>query len=252
MSEVKNHKYTQTLDEAVRTLVSTRHASAGSLVTMPVMYPSGSAVVLEVSMNGKRCFVSDMGTAFEESQMMGSNRYFKSEANRIAERYGIKFDGQLMFVAEVPIENIQGALVVVANASGDAARAAANKQTERHEHDAKEMLYERLLSVYRTKDVAKDAEAIGQSNHRWKISVLVKDSVNTWMFEPVSGFYITAVGTAAKFHDFAALESPPSRISVIKSRDDIGDFYGLVAGASTKIVYANEPDSTFERLLEAA
>ena len=252
MSEVKLHKNIQTLDEAVRALVSTRHASAGSLVTMPVMYPSGSAVVLEVSMHGNRCFVSDMGTAFEESEMMGANRYFKSEAKRIAERYGIKFDGRLMFVAEAPIENIQGALVVVANASGDAARAAANKQSERHEHDEKEMLYERLLSVYRTKVVAKDAEAIGQSNHKWRISVLVKDHVNTWMFEPVSGFYITAVGTAAKFHDFAALESPPSRISVIKSREDIGDFYGLVAGASTKVVYANEPDATFEKLLEAA
>ncbi len=243
--EVKTHSKLTSIDEAVKNLVSTRHALAGSLVTMPVMYPSGSSVVLEVSIQGDKCFVSDMGTASEEAEMMGTSRYFKSEATRIAAGYGIKFDGRMMFVVEVPVENVQGALVIVANASGDAARAAANKQAERHEYDAKEMLYERLLSVYRTKDVAKDAEAIGNSNHKWKISVLVKDHIRTWMFEPVSGYYITAVGTAAKFHDFAVLENPPARISVIKSREDIGDFFGLVAGASSKVIQSTEPDSSF-------
>ena len=252
MIEIKIHSNSKSVDEAVRSLVSTRHALAGSLVTMPVMYPSGASVVLEVAVHGDRCFVSDMGTAFEEAEMMGTSRYFKSEAARIAVGYGIRFDGRLMFVAEVPIDNVHGAMVVVANASGDAARAASNKQSERHEHDAKELLYERLVSVYQNRHVAKDAEAIGQSNHKWKISVLVRDRASTLMFEPVSGYYITAVGTAAKFHDFAALECPPTRIAVIKSREDIGDFFGLVAGASSKVVHASEPDSTFIGLLNAA
>lgn len=252
MMNTKTHSYSTLLDTAVRDLVSTRHALAGSLVTMPIIYPSGATVVLEVSIHGETCFVSDMGAASEEAEMMGTSRYFKSEATRIAESYGIRFDGRLMFVAEVPVDCIQGAMVIVSNASGDAARSAANKQAERHEHDVKQMLYERLVSVYRTADVAKDAEAIGHSNHKWKISVLVRDRIGTWMFEPVSGHYVTAVGTAAKFHDFAFLENPPSRIAVIKSREDVGDFFGLIAGASSKVVQSSEPDATFAKLLEVA
>jgi hypothetical protein len=252
MMEFKIHSSSGILDKVVRSLVSARHALAGSLVTMPVIYPSGASVVLEVSISGDSCFVSDMGAAQEEADMMGTGRYFKAEAARIAESYGIRFDGHLMFVAEVPVDHVRGAMIVVANASGEAARAAANKQSERHEHDAKQMLYERLVSVYRSGDVAKDAEVIGHSNHKWKISVLVRDSLRSLMFEPVSGHYITAVGTAAKFHDLAALENPPFRIAVIKSREDVGDYFGLIAGASTKVVQATEPDSTFVRLLEAA
>ena len=252
MMEFKVNRSRASLDEAVRQLVATTHYAGGSVVTMPVIYPSGSSVTLEVAMHGERCFVTDMGNAFDEAEMMGSGRYFRSEATRIAEVCQIKFDGRLMFVAEVPIDRVRGAMVIVANASADAARAAANKQAERHEHDAKEELYERLSCIYRTKDVVKDAQAIGQSNHKWKISVLVRDTVKTWMFEPVSGYYITAVGTAAKFHDFAGLETPPERIAVIKSRSDLGDYYGLIATASTKVVQASEPDSTFVRLLEAA
>jgi hypothetical protein len=252
MIELKSNTHSHALDEAVRSLISTRHALAGSLVTMPVMYPSGASVVLEVSIHGDKCFVSDMGAAYEEAEMMGTARYFKAEAARIADSYGIRFDGRLMFVAEVPVDNVRGAIVVVANASGDAARSAANKQAERHEHDTKQMLYERLVSVYPANEVSKDAEAIGQSNHKWKVSVLVRNSFRTLMFEPVSGHYITAVGTAAKFHDLAGLEVPPARIAVIKSREDIGDFYGLVAGASTKVLQITEPDSTFARLLDVA
>lgn len=240
------------IDDAVRQLVNAQHFTAGTIITMPVTYPSGSSVTLEVINQDGRCFVSDRGCAHDEAEMMGTVRYFKAEATRVAEHVGIKFDGQFMFVAEVPIDNVRGALVTVANASADSARAAASKQAENIETEAKEMLYERLSGLYTTSHVDKDAELVGQSNHKWRISVLVRDRAVNWMFEPVSGHYITAVGTAAKFHDFARLQNPPNRIAVIKSQIDLGDYYGLIAGSANKMITISAPDNEYLSILRAA
>ena len=124
MMEVKINSHRAALDDAVRHLVAAKHYAAGTIVTMPVIYPSGSSVALDVTMQGERCFVSDMGNAFDEAEMMGTSRYFKSEATRIAESYQIKFDGRIIFVEDVPFDRVGGAMVIVANASAEAARAA--------------------------------------------------------------------------------------------------------------------------------
>lgn len=241
----------QSVDEAVRRLVTTSHFAAGSIVSMPVSYPSGTTVTLEITMQQGRCFVSDRGGAFQEAEMFGAPRYFKTEAVRIAEAAGIRFDGRDMFVAEVPPENLRGAMVAVANASAEATTAAMLRAADRGDHDARENLYARLVSIYKTKDVQKDAQLIGKSNHKWRVSVLVMDKTQQWVFEPVTGNYISAVGTAAKFQDFAQIEFPPSRAAVIKSRDDMKDFYGLIAGASNRVLTMSDPDSFFEKLMAA-
>ena len=241
----------ESVDEAVRRLVTTSHFGAGSIVSMPVSYPSGSSVTLEITMQRGRCFVSDRGGGFQEAEMFGSTRYFNSEAKRIAESAGIRFDGRDMFVAEVPADNLHGAMVVVANASAEATTAAMLRAADRSEKDASDQLYDRLVSIYKEKEVEKNAHLIGQSNHEWRISVLVMDKVQRWMFEPVTGNYISAVGTAAKFHDFAGVENAPSRAAVIKSRDDMKDFYGLIAGASTKVLTMSDPDNDFLKLMAA-
>lgn len=240
------------VDETVRRLVTVSHFASGSIVSMPVTYPSGSTVALEITVQRGRCFVSDRGGGFQEADMSGATRYFKSEAARIAESFGIRFDGHSMFVVEVPAENLQGAMVVVANASAEAVSSAMLRAADRSDRDASDQLFERLAAIYRTKDVQKNVQLVGQSNHKWRVSVLVMDRMQQWMFEPVSGNYISAVGTAAKFHDFAGVEHSPYRAAVIKSREDMKDFYGLVAGASTKVLTMADPDETFIKLMTAA
>jgi len=183
--------------------------------------------------------------------MMGALRYFRTEAERIANSAGIRFDGRDMFVAEVPIDNVQGAMVVVANASAEATSAAALKLSERTDRDARDELYVRLLSIYRTKSVERDVELLGASNHKWRVSVLVQDTEHRWIFEPVTGHYISAVGTAAKFHDFARAANGPKRAAVIRSREDLKDFYGLISGASSRVLTMGDPDAAFESLMAA-
>ena len=242
----------ESVDDAVRRLTNVEHFHAGSLVSMPVTYPSGASVVLEIAAKGGRCFVSDRGGGHQEAELFGALRYFRAEAEGVAARAGIRFDGRDIFVAEVPKEQLRGAMVTVANCSATATKFAALRLADRADRDARDDLYIRLASLYKTRDVQKDPQFTG-ARHKWRVSVAVLDKVHRpAFFEPVTGVYISAVGTSAKFNDFAATETPPDRFGVIKSREDLGDFYGLVAGASTKLVPFTEPDRTFVELLDEA
>lgn len=240
------------VDDAVRRLVSVEHFHAGSIVSMPLRYPSGASVVLEITAQKERCFVSDRGGGFQEAELFGASRYFKGEAQRVADRAGIRFDGRDMFVAEVPRQVVRGAMIAVANCSAEATSAAAMKLAERADRDARDDLYVRLVSLYRTRDVQKDPEFQGATT-KWRVSVAVLGVPRRpAFFEPVSGAYISAVGTASKFNDFAGIEAPPDRFGIIKSPEDLGGFYSLVARASTKLLPNTAPDRTFVELLEAA
>lgn len=252
MIDFITHNIGNDVDEAVRRLVATEHFRGGSIISMPVTYPSGSTVVLEITGQNNRWFVSDRGGGFQECELFGSARYFRAEAERVAAHAGIRFDGRDMFVAEVPANTLHGALIVVANCSAEAARVTTLKAAVRDESDSRQELYERLSSIYKNKDVQKDAELIGTSNHKWRISVLVKDQRSRAFFEPVAHHYVSVVGTAAKFHDFVRVDNPPERIAVIKSRADLADFYGVISGASSKVIESTASNEEFSHLLEAA
>jgi hypothetical protein len=252
MIDFVGEKISESVDSAIHRMVVSNHFRAGSIVSMPVTYPSGSTVVIEITVQQGKCFISDRGSGYQEAELLGSSRYYKREAKRIAESVGIRFDGRDMFVAEVERSNLHGAMIVVANSSAQAVNFAAMRQAERTDKDAAEDLYFRLSSIYGEKSVAKDAEVIGASNHKWRVSVLVNRSRQRAFFEPVTSNYISVVGTAAKFHDFVRVDNPPQRIAVIKSRDEIGDFYGVVAAASSQVITMSAADRDFRDLLSAA
>jgi hypothetical protein len=56
------------------------------------------------------------------------------------------------------------------------------------------------------------------------------------VFNSVTKRYISAVGTAAKFHDFARLEIAPTRIAVVANREEIGDWIGVISSASDAVI----------------
>jgi hypothetical protein len=236
------------VESAVSRLARVEHFRGGTIVSMPMMYPSGSSVVLEIIENSGRCLVSDRGGAFSEAEMYGASRVFRKEAERAAEAADIRFDGRNMFVVDVSLDQLRGAMVVVANCSSKAASATALRHSERADRDAKEELYHRLASLYRSRDVQHDVQMRG-ARAGWRVSVAVFGGPSLVIFEPVNGVYVSAVGTAAKFQDFAQSENPPKRIGVIRSAEDLGDFYGLVANASSRLISTNSSDSEF---LEAA
>jgi hypothetical protein len=239
------------IETAIRNLISAEHFVAGSLVTMPVLYPSGSSVVLEITFQQGRYFVSDRGGGHHEAELMGVSRGFAREAERIAEDAGIRFDGRDMFVAEVGLDVLPGAMEVVANSSQMAVAFCAMRASERTERDARDILYHRLKEVYSNREVVKDAEVLGSSSHKWKIAALVREGGTTSLFEPVTNHYTSVVGIAAKFHDLARLENQPRRIAVVRNITALGDFIGVISPAASSIIEFAAPHSTYEKLLAA-
>jgi len=240
------------INAAVHSLISVEHFSAGSLVTMPVLYPSGSSVVLEVTVQNGRCFVTDRGTGRLEAELMGiSSRAFNKDASRVAEDAGIQFNGHDMFVAEVGMDTLAGAMEVVASSSQTAVAISSMRVSDRTERDAKELLIERLREVYPTHEVIRDAEFIGSSNHTWKVAALVRAPSQTATFEAVTKNYNSIVGTAAKFHDIARLEHSPRRIAVVASLAALGDYIGVISPATTSIIELGASRKKFEESIAA-
>jgi hypothetical protein len=245
MSEVMRERMETVIDAAIRKLVSVEHFRAGSFISMPLTYPSGASVVLEVFRQGEKFFVSDRGGGFQEAEFAGAARFYGREAKRLAEEAGISFDGHDMFIVEVSMGQLPGAFTVVANCSQSAANSAVLRSAERVQRDATDLLFTRLSKIFPAKLVAKDAAILGASGHQWHVSALVSKEEKRAAFEAVSHHYASVVSATAKFHDLARLEFFPSRIAVVSRKEALGDYIGVISAASTSVIEVSASDQTF-------
>lgn len=252
MIEIAKKTLIEGIDAAVRRMITAEHFHAGSIVSMPMLYPSGASVVLEMSVQASTVFVSDRGGGFQEAEFMGASRAFLREADRMASDFGIRFDGRDMFVAEVPLDRLDGAMKVVATASSQAAAAAAQKAAEKNERFAKEAMFEKLSSVFGKDSFRREVDLIGASNHKWRIDAIIDTPDRPIIFNSVTKSYVSAAGTAAKFYDLARLEMPPRRIAVVPSFAGLGDWYGVVSGAADAVLELAAANDQFQRARNAA
>ncbi len=236
---------------AVGKIARVEHFRGISLISMPSLYPSGASVQLEVSGSDGRFFISDRAGGYLEAELMSAHRIYVREAARIADQFGVKFDGRDMFVAESPLATLPSAMKIVAHCSQFAANIAASRMVEKAKSDVGEEIYERLVSIFTSKRVIKDAEILGPSSHQWHVSALVSGGSSLVVFDAVAEHPTSAVWTAAKFGDLARLENPPRRIAVAANQKKLGDMIGVIAPASTAIIDISASSKTIMQL-EAA
>lgn len=251
MIENTTRRLSDTVDEIIRDLVTAEHFQAGSVVSMPVPYPSGATVVLEIFMQREKYFVSDRGGAAQEADLMGASRNFSREATSIAQEFGIRFDGHNMFVAEAPLTSLSGAMIMVSHCSQMAASRIALKHAERAEREMKDVLFTRLRELYVSRDVVKDAEFRGASSHKWKVAVLVTDRPRTAAFETVANHYNSVTSATTKFGDISRLETPPKRFAVVRSVEALADYIGVIGPTASRIVELGSSDETYQKLMAA-
>ena len=245
MTEVTETNLTISVDEAIRKLVSVQHFDAGSIVSMPVMYPSGASVVLEISAQAGRLRVCDRGGGYQEAEFDGAIKVYGRYAARAASEAGVQFDGRDLFVADVPMDRIDGAMSVIASCSAQAAAFCAGRVAERHERFAREALFDKLAAVFGADGFTRDVPMIGASKHEWHVDAVIRGDNAFTVFNSVSKAYVSAVGTAAKFHDLARLEHAPRRIAVVSSHQDLGDWSGVIASASDAVIEIIDTNDRF-------
>src|SRR4051794_4242562 len=168
MTVLLEKEFTRVVQEVARALVATEHDAQGAFVRTPMLYPSGSTVVVRIDQGEDRYFVSDYGLGHQESDLYGAGSYYSRHARAIAEKAGVGFDNQAFFIMEASREQLPGAVVTIGNCSQEAAMRAADALAEKTFEDSKDRLYERLVIVFArevgktTKVVTKNARFRGQ------------------------------------------------------------------------------------------
>ncbi len=234
-----SQKNLQSLSATVaKELVSVEMAGENAIISVPLLYPSGSSALVNISQHGERFFLSDLGYGFQEAEMYGATGAFHKFAEKLAEHYGVAFDNQSFFVAEASRDSLPSAVTIIANCSVEAANTAALKASERRYADDSDVLYSKLVTVYPKEKVARNVQVIGSSTHRWPVAALVSTNGHEAIFEPVSKHHNSVVNAAAKFHDIARLDDGPSRVAMVKNIVEMNDYINILSQAARVIEYS--------------
>jgi hypothetical protein len=241
--------------EAIQSLVSHEQVNGETYITLPLLYPSGTSVVVRVRVDGDSYFVSDMGMGWSEVEMMGGSQHlYNGIGKKIADASGVGFDTHAFFVLQIRNEQLVGAVITIGNCSLEAAMQSAFSIAERREREENDRLYARLVTLYRPRhiDVAKEVIIRGASDHEWRASILAtRDVLHRTMFEAVSNHGNSISAVATKFLDIGRSVSAPDRIAVVKSKRELGNFLGIIAPVSTRVIEAHANDDELLSLAAA-
>jgi hypothetical protein len=249
--QVGNNDFRATIESATRALINTEFRDGSAYISTPILYPSGSTVVVRVVDNGKTYFVSDIGMGYQEAELMGASLIYGRHARTIAENAGIPFDSEAFFVIEASREQLPGAIAMVANCSQEAVALAAYKLADRRAADLAEALYERLVRIFTEKKVAKNASVIGASNTEYNVAALVTAEKKPAVFEAVANHPSSIVFADSKFHDLALLETPPISIAMVRKKKKLGTYHNLLAQVA-HVIETDVSDERIGRLARAA
>ncbi len=249
MHALNEISFKQAVETVAEELISFDHYDGGSFIQTPLLYPGGTTVVVRVE-QGEKFFVSDMGLGHQEAELMGASSAFSRHARSVAEAAGVRFDNQAFFVMEATREQLAGAVITIANCSQEAVAFAAYKVSERRTADATEILYDRLVSVFKGRRVSRNVEVVGASNYPWHVATLVSGASHgrPAIFEPVTKHYNSVVSVAAKFHDISLLERAPKRVSVVSDKADFGPWLSVLT-QSGDVIGREVSDAVIEKMV---
>ena len=253
MSANVNPGFRALVNDVAQMLVATEHRQGGSFVRTPLLYPSGATVVVRIEDGSSdRFFVSDIGLGHQEAEMMGAGNMYARNAHAIAESAGVRFDNQAFFVLEASREQLPGAVVTIANCSQEATIRAADALSEKTFEDSKSRLYERLVTLFERKAVAKNVDVIGSSNQVWKVAAVVSlPHTRPTIFEPVTKHPSSVAHASMKFGDIALRKDPPQRVAVVRKRGEFGSLLTVLA-RSANIIEEDSPNDRIIQLTKAA
>lgn len=250
MIDVQNEPFEIAINRAVSRLVSVRHDATGSFVTMPHMYPSGGAVVIWVDRFPPHYLVSDYGFGVRECEIMGADRrQYIRHAAPVAEGAGVELSTDGAFQVTVSEGQLEGAIKAVAACSLDVATSFAHRRQQRVRSDAKAILITKLERLFGPPAVAKEVEFQGASDTPWQIDAIVTRGDHVGLFETVTPWFPSVASTLAKFGDIRLLQAPPSRTSVLATKDEFGSWITALAQTSN-VIQATANDAAFSRTVQ--
>jgi len=230
--------------------------SAGAYISTPLLYPSGTTVVVQILRAPQGFLVSDMGSGLDESRSMGAEAIYRRAAKDVAAQTGALFNEDRGRVeVNVSKEQLVGAAASIANCSQEAVRVTAFKLEERKAARASDKMYRRLWNIVKDDpqgQLDRNVEIRGESKTGHRFDSLAIFHGKTSVFDFVSPHPLSVASAATKFADVKRRgESTPLRRAVVHSKSAMGTRLGLLVPVC-EVIEEDIPEPFLIRLLEAA
>jgi hypothetical protein len=139
----------KTIAEGVaHALVDTSIKGGSAFISTPLLYPSGSHVVVRMDGSGERWLVTDDGYGHLEAEMMGGLSTFRRLARPLADRAGVGFDECCFVVLEDERDALPGAVIAISNVSKQAVERTAFAVEERRIAISRDVFEQRLVAAF--------------------------------------------------------------------------------------------------------
>lgn len=220
-------------------------------VNLPLLYPSGSTVVVSVELNRDRVWVSDIGYGLMEAEFHGAQENYARSAKQFAEAYGVNFDGNSVFALWVPIDRIESALVCVANASQQAANDAVRVANEARSQSRNDEIFDRVSRIFGANTVARSREISGR-HAAWQVhNVVQTDRDRLAVFEYMTDHPTSVSSKFLMFSDIRQANLGYSLNAVVKDLQRLDAKAQMVADVAN-LLPIDASDSSFQKSALAA
>lgn len=217
-------------------------------LAVPVRYPSGALVSLDVSAGEREAIITDRSLGLFEAEMCGADGGFPACAKRAAANAGVRFDGHSLFAIEVPLDRLPGGIVAVANASASAAAEAIRTDSLRRAEGQNDAIQRRLREAFPGVHVEKQMVIAG-ARAEWDAHNVVRLGDRFAVFEAVSPHQQSI---AAKFTMFSDLSKRAdlSLAAVVDRASDLSG-KGTMIFDVARVIEAGAPPTEYRQLIAA-
>lgn len=251
MIETTDINLSSRIATAVSRLMVPRVDGNQARLSVPVLYPSGAGAAVEITMNGGNCFVSDLAHGQSEAEMQGASSFYGDAARRSAKRFGVDYDGMSIFAIWASIDNIEAAIMSVANASVFAASSAIFKALEEKDRKRNQELFDKVTRIFGRREVSREEEVAGQHEIWPAHNVVTLQSGGKAVFEFVSSH---PNSISSKYTMFSDLSKSPNRYalnSVVKSLEKFGG-KGLMLQDVSNVMVLGANDDEYRKMAIAS
>jgi hypothetical protein len=235
----------QTANEVARALVRVSSRNDAVRISLPLLYPGGSMVGVELSRLRGGFLVSDAGAARREAGILGGERAFSRIAHDVAKRFSIRFDHNMMFDLDVEESHLVPAVMAVANAAKTAVENTAIHLAMAEHADYRAYLWDKLQSAYGSTAFKREPYSFKGASENWDFDAAVKTRGNLALFQVVTPNANSVNSAVTKFLDVMDLgeKIAPKRVAVVTNRDKTPRL--LVLGRTSRILPADASDEQY-------
>jgi hypothetical protein len=246
MTSLAQASLSQIALELSKALVRVSSNNETARLSLPLLYPGGAMVGVEISRLRDGFLVSDGGVARREAGMLGGERSFGRIAHDVAHRFNVRFDHNMMFDLNIAEPELLAAVVSVANAAKTAVENTAMHLAAVEHADYRAYLWDRLSAIYGEKSISRKPLKIKGAAEEWEFDAAVETQEKFTIFEMVTPNANSVNSAVTKFLDVRDLgDAAPARVAVLTNLRSTPRL--PVLGRTARIISVEASDDDFRR-----